>query len=427
MAAVAAQQQRQPHVVMATFPAQGHMNPSVHFSIQLVLLGCRVTLLTTVSGRLLITKSNILLPPGLSVVTFSDGYDVAGQGTPFDCLVYSPLLTWAVDVGRDLDLPTTLLWIQPATVMDIYYYLFNGYGELFEKCKDPSFSMDLRGLDSVSFTSNDLPSFAIHPNQYPLLINGVKQQLQVLTRDGTKSKVLVNTFDELEIEAMKANVELDMIGVGPLIPSCFWEPRDNNNAQVISKKQREELAKGLVSSNRPFFWGIRKDESVEEEEERIEMVRWREEMETKAESVGGKIVEWCSQVEVLPHEAVGCFVTHCGWNSTLESICLGVPLVAFPQFSDQTTNAKMVEAVWKIGVRVVVPDQKPETGEVAVVVEGDEIRRCLDLVMGEGQVREQVRTNANKWKQLARDALREGGSSHSNIKAFVDQIIGKRL
>nr|AFJ52965.1 UDP-glycosyltransferase 1 [Linum usitatissimum] len=473
---------------MATFPAQGHVNPSVHFSIQLVALGCRVILVTTVSGSYLITKSNNILPPGLSIVTFSDGYDMAGsswkskedqnkqweqlnsrgsqflsdlivtnanQGTPFACLVYSPLLTWAVDVARDHNLPTTLLWIQPATVMDIYYYLFNGYGDLFEKCKDPSFAMDLPGLHSVSFTSKDLPSFAIHPNQYPLLINGVKQQMQVLTRDGTKSKVLVNTFDELEMEAMKANVELEMIGVGPLIPSCFWEPRhDNNNTDggdsvvtwldlqarssvvyvsfgtmaVISKKQREELAKGLVSSsNRPFLWVIRKDEAVEKEEERIEMVRWREEMETKAESVGGRIIEWCSQVEVLSHEAVGCFVTHCGWNSTLESICLGVPLVAFPQFSDQTTNAKLVEDVWKIGVRVVVPNQKPETEEeeAAVVVEGDEIRRCLDLVMGEGQVREQVTTNADKWKQLARDALREGGSSHSNIKAFVDQIIGK--
>ncbi|CAN0912384.1 UDP-glycosyltransferase 75C1 [Linum grandiflorum] len=116
---------------------------------------------------------------------------------------------------------------------------------------------------------------------------------------------------------------------------------------------------------------------------------------------------WCSQGEVLSHEAVGCFVTHCGWNSTLEGMCLGVPLVAFPQWSDQMTNAKLVEDVWKIGVRV-------------------EIRRCLDLVMGEGgQVGEQVRKNANKWKQLAKDAMREGGSSHSNLQAFVNEVTGK--
>ncbi|CAN0914255.1 Phloretin 4'-O-glucosyltransferase [Linum grandiflorum] len=504
MAAVS--QQKQPHVLLVTFPAQGHMNPSLHFSIQLVSMGCRVTLVTTVSGSHLISKSkNILLPPQLSVETYSDGYDVPGSSwsskddqtkqwdqmntrgpeflthlittktPPFAWLVYSPLLTWAADVAQAHNLPATLLWIQPATVMDIYFHLFhggddgNGHVEVFDKCKDdPSFSMKLPGLSSVSFTSKDLPSFALHPNQYPLLINGMKQQVHVLTRDNvsgatTKSKpeaelecsspvqfrpkVLVNTFDELEIEAIKANVELDMVGVGPLIPSCFWDDDDNKKKNdhdsvltwldskatssviyvsfgtmaAISKKQREEIGKGLLSCNRPFLWVTRKDQAAEKQEEE----KWREETETAAESVGGKIVEWCSQVEVLSHEAVGCFVTHCGWNSTLESMCLGVPLVGFPQFSDQTTNAKLVEDVWKTGVRVAVPE-KVDGDETEAVVEGDEIRRCLDLVMGDGsQVRDEVRRNANKWKQLARDALREGGSSRSNLEAFVDQIFSK--
>ncbi|CAN0912398.1 Phloretin 4'-O-glucosyltransferase [Linum grandiflorum] len=202
-----------------------------------------------------------------------------------------------------------------------------------------------------------------------------------------------------------------MIGVGPLVPSSCLVDSVNKNVEndctltwldtqavssvvyvsfgtmaVISRRQKEEIGKGLLSSNRPFLWVIRKEHEKEGgEEEAKEMMRWREEMETKEMSVGGKIVEWCSQVE----------------------------------FSDQTTNAKLVEDVWKIGVRVVVPEKSEEA-----VVEGDEIRRCLDLVMGEGgEVREQVRRNANKWKQLARDALLEGGSSHSNLRAFVDEII----
>ncbi|CAI0628194.1 unnamed protein product [Linum tenue] len=112
---------------------------------------------------------------------------------------------------------------------------------------------------------------------------------------------------------------------------------------------------------------------------------------------------WCSQVDVLSHPAVGCFLTHCGWNSTLESMCLGVPMVGFPQFSDQQTNAKLVEDVWRTGVRV-------------------EIRRCLELVMGEGEVGEEVRRNAKKWKELARSAAGEGGTSHVNLKGFVDEI-----
>ncbi|CAN0912382.1 UDP-glycosyltransferase 75C1 [Linum grandiflorum] len=161
---------------------------------------------------------------------------------------------------------------------------------------------------------------------------------------------------------------------------------------VISRRQKEEMGKGLLSSNRPFLWVMRKEYEKEGNGEEAE------------------------EGEVLSHEAVGCFVTHCGWNSTLEGMCLGVPLVAFPQWSDQMTNAKLVEDVWKIG--------KLESEEA--VVEGDEIRRCLDLVMGEGgQVGEQVRKNANKWKQLAKDAMREGGSSHSNLQAFVNEVTGK--
>ncbi|CAN0912390.1 UDP-glycosyltransferase 75C1 [Linum grandiflorum] len=471
MAAVTKQQQQQqPHIIVVTIPAQGHLNPSLHFSQRLLLLGCRVTLVTTVSAHShLIAANKTSLPDGLSIATFSDGYDDvfgssrkskhdphkqwvhmnnrgaqflnelivtnAEEGTPVSCLVYTLLLTWIVDVARDNNLAAILFWIQPATVLDIYYYLANGYEEAFEKCKDPSF----RG--------EELPSFAAPWNPYHLLREGMKEQVKVLTQE---SKVLVNTFDELEFEAINASdVKLEMIGVGPLVPSHCLIDSVNNNVEkdctltwldtqavssvvyvsfgtmaVISRRQKEEMGKGLLSSNRPFLWVMRKEYEKEGNgEEAEEMMRWREEMETKAMSVGGKIVEWCSQGEVLSHEAVGCFVTHCGWNSTLEGMCLGVPLVAFPQWSDQMTNAKLVEDVWKIGVRVVVPE-KLESEEA--VVEGDEIRRCLDLVMGEGgQVGEQVRKNANKWKQLAKDAMREGGSSHSNLQAFVNEVTGK--
>ncbi|CAI0628195.1 unnamed protein product [Linum tenue] len=147
---------------------------------------------------------------------------------------------------------------------------------------------------------------------------------------------------------------------------------------VLSRRQKEEVGKALLSSGRSFLWTLRKESEKEEEEEES---RWREEMEKEAEECGGMIVEWCSQVD----------------------------------FSDQQTNAKLVEDVWRTGVRVVVP----ETG---AVVEGEEIRRCLELVMGEGEVGEEVRRNAKKWKELARSAAGEGGTSHVNLKGFVDEI-----
>nr|AFJ52963.1 UDP-glycosyltransferase 1 [Linum usitatissimum] len=509
MAAAVTKEQRGPHIVVVTFAAHGHLNPTLHFSERLLLLGSRVTLVTTISGHSLLTNKKRSLPDGLSIATFSDGYDIPGshkkskddqskqwvqmstrgaeflnefiatnskEETPVCCLVYTLLLTWVADVARDNTLPSVLLWIQPATVFDIYYYLTNGFEEAFEKCKDPSFELELPGIP-VSFTNDELPSFASPSNPHPFLRHAMIEQVKVLTRDNGKSKVLVNTFDELELKAINASdVKLEMIGVGPLIPSTLvnrvqysivkvsngvfgintvqedkekdctltWLDTQATSSvvfvsfgtmAVISRKQKEEIGKALLCNNRPFLWVIRKDEYEKEEEleeDRMELVRWREDIETKVTAVGGKIVEWCSQVDVLAHEAIGCFVTHCGWNSTLEGMCLGVPLVAFPQFSDQTTNAKLVEDMWKIGVRVVVGREKPVASDeseeevtISTVVEGDEIRRCLDLVMGEGQVREQVRRNANKWKQLAMDALREGGSSESNLQAFVNEFTGK--
>lgn len=160
---------------------------------------------------------------------------------------------------------------------------------------------------------------------------------------------------------------------------------------VLSKRQTEEIASALLDSGFPFLWVIRVKEEEKEEEEEL---CFREELEGK-----GKLVKWCSQVEVLSHGSVGCFVTHCGWNSTMESLVSGVPMVAFPQWSDQKTNAKLIEDVWKIGVRV----ENDGDG----IVEKEEIRKCVEEVMGSGE----LRMNVKKWKGLAREAAKEGGPS----------------
>ncbi|CAH1436413.1 unnamed protein product [Lactuca virosa] len=120
-------------------------------------------------------------------------------------------------------------------------------------------------------------------------------------------------------------------------------------------------------------------------------------------------------MEVLRHGAVGCFVTHCGWNSTLESIVAGVAVVACPQFSDQPTNAKMVEEVWGNGVRAVV-DEK-------MVVKREEMKRCLEAVMGGGERAEEIKKSVEKWKKVAMESVEDGGSSQINLKVFLESIL----
>ncbi|KAK3414648.1 hypothetical protein EUGRSUZ_H00502 [Eucalyptus grandis] len=165
------------------------------------------------------------------------------------------------------------------------------------------------------------------------------------------------------------------------------------------------MARGLLETGRPFLWVMRKDDGDDDE------LICKEELDKR-----GVIVPWCSQIEVLSHPSIGCFLTHCGWNSTIESLVCGIPMVAFPQWIDQMTNAKLVEDVWKVGVRVSEIDQE------GIIVEGGEIKKCLELVMGGGERGDEIRRNAKKWKDLVMEASKEGGSSDKNLKAFVEEI-----
>ncbi|KAI8003787.1 hypothetical protein LOK49_LG08G02213 [Camellia lanceoleosa] len=113
---------------------------------------------------------------------------------------------------------------------------------------------------------------------------------------------------------------------------------------------------------------------------------------------------------------MGCFVTHCGWNSTLECLVLGIPVVCLPQFTDQPTNVKLLEDEFKTGVRATKNDEG--------LVEGNEIKRCIELVTGDGEIGEGITKNAKKWKYLAKEAANEGGSSDKNLRTFVDKIEG---
>lgn len=176
----------------------------------------------------------------------------------------------------------------------------------------------------------------------------------------------------------------------------------SGSISTLSKEEKEEIARGLLSSGRPFLWVMR---DVEEKD----ALSCREEVE-----VEGKIVPWCSQLEVLSSPATGCFLTHCGWNSCLESLVCGVPTVAFPQWTDQGTNAKIIRDLSETGVRLEV--------DVDGVVKRDEIKRCLELVMGDSKRGEEIRRNAAKWKELAKEAATDHGSSDANFKAFVHQV-----
>lgn len=434
-------------------------------------MGVQVTFATSVSAHRRITKTTGI-PAGLRFAAFSDGYDdgfkhavddalrfmsetrtrgsqglkdiilsCAEEGCAVTSLVYTILLPWAAEVARAVHIPSALLWIQPAAVLDIYYYYFHGYSEVItSSCNGPSCSIELPGLPRLN--SRDLPSFLLPSSSstYNFALPSFKDQMDVLDVE-EKPKVLVNTFDSLEPEALRAISKLNLIPIGPLLPPAFFngkDPSDNsfradmfqksrnymewlNSKQeasvvyvsfgsilVLPKKQMEEIAHGLLESGRPFLWVVREKEGGDEakDEGKLSCIDDLEQL--------GMIVPWCFQLEVLSHPSLGCFVTHCGWNSTLESLISGKPVVAFPQWTDQGTNAKLIEDVWKTGVRVTAKEEG--------LVDGEEVRRCIEMVMGSDERGEEMRRHAKKWKELGREAIKDGGSSDTNLKSFIQDI-----
>ncbi|XP_052208212.1 UDP-glycosyltransferase 75C1-like [Diospyros lotus] len=441
-----------PHILHLTFPAQGSINPSLQFAINLAKMGVKVTVLGSLFAHRCMSEA-CSSADGLKLRAFSDGYDdgfkpsdgdherffsqletcgsealaeviaaSAAAGSPVTALVYTMGMSWAVKVADSFRIPSVVLWIQPATVLGIYFYFFHGHGAIRELGNDPSSSVQLPGLPKLSH--RDLPTL-LDPSSLDsatfisFALQRFKEQIEALDAD-PNTKILVNTFDRLESEALRAVQGLNLVPIGPLIPSSFLRGRESRGhhpsdtsylewldskpeasvvyvsfgtVAVVSEKQIEEMATGLLSTHRPFLWAIKTP------------VSHGEELEEK-----GMIVPWCSQAEVLSHPSLGCFVSHCGWNSTLESLVAGVPVVGLPQFTDQPTNAKLVEDEFKTGVRA----RANEDG----VFEGAEIKRCVEMVLGRGEKGKELKRNAEKWKALAKEATMEGGSSYLNLRNF---------
>ncbi|WJX53083.1 hypothetical protein P8452_39120 [Trifolium repens] len=455
-------------ILLVTYPAQGHINPALQFAKRLISMGAHVTLPITLHlyRRLILLNSSITTIPNLSLTPFSDGYDdgfmaidhtdadfnlyssqfnrrgsdfvtnlilsAKQESQPFTCLLYTLLLPWAPRVARGFNLRSAQLWIEPATVFDILYYYFHGYSNHIDN--ENNTTIELPGLP-FTLSPQDIPSYLFLSNPSPLsfVFPYFQEEFHELD-DETNPIILVNTFEALEPEALRAVDtinNLKMIPIGPLIPSdtslsgdllqvssdCVEWLNSKPNSSVVyvsfgsyfvlSERQTEEIARALLDCGFPFLWVLR---------EKTEDLKFREEFGEK-----GKIVKWCSQIEVLSHSSLGCFFTHCGWNSTLESLVSGVPMVAFPQWTDQKTNAKLVEDVWKIGVRL--DGKVNEDG----IVGREEIRKCLEVVMGSGEKGEEMKKNAKKWKELAREAGKEGGPAEKNLRSFLDDILEENV
>ncbi|CAI0414150.1 unnamed protein product [Linum tenue] len=447
------------HCLVVPIPGQGHISPVLQFSKRLIPKRIRVTIAPT---RFIANTATLTGAAGsdIHLSPISDGYDEGGiasaedgqtyfdtfqrvgsqtladlvrqqrnSGHPVHCIVYDPHLPWCLDVAKAFGLIGVAFFTQSCAVDAIFSHVHDGL--LNPPVQTPE-TLTIPGLPPLK--PRDLPSF-VHDASYPAFLAAMVGQFSNIHN---ADWVLCNSVYELETEAADWLSKLwpNFKTIGPTIPSfyadnrlvgdkdygvSFFKPENGacndwlrtkpkgsvvyvsfGSMADLGTEQIEELCFGLKNSNHYFLWVVR-----ESEEGKLPK-------RFKSETAGkGLIVSWCSQLEVLASGVVGCFVTHCGWNSTMEALSLGVAMVAMPRWTDQTTNAKFITDVWGVGVRA-----EGENG----VVKREEIERCVRQVM-EGEKGEEIRKNGEKWRKLVQEAVSEGGSSDRNINVFAQSLI----
>ncbi|CAN1312335.1 UDP-glycosyltransferase 83A1 [Linum perenne] len=242
--------------------------------------------------------------------------------------------------------------------------------------------------------------------------------------------LLVNSFEELEPSACR--LIPNIYPIGPLFTkeecsfrgsmwaedrSCLeWLDRQDRGsvvyvafgsiATIQTQLQFDELALGLELTGRPFLWVVRPDHGRSEGSGQEFLDGFLERVANR-----GKIVEWTNQEEVLSHPSTGCFVSHCGWNSTLDGVLSGVPFLCWPYFSDQFHNRESICETWKVGLKV---DAADETG----LVISSEIANKVEQLFND----ETIRGNAIRLRETATKSVNEGGSSYHNLLSFVNNL-----
>ncbi|GAV66017.1 UDPGT domain-containing protein [Cephalotus follicularis] len=208
---------------------------------------------------------------------------------------------------------------------------------------------------------------------------------------------------------------LDSQETGSVIYACL------GSLARLSVPQLIELGLGLEQSNRPFIWVIRAGSKSEE------LDKWilEESFEDRIIGRGLLIRGWAPQVLFLAHPAIAGFLTHCGWNSTLEGVCAGVPMITWPMFAEQFYNEKFIVQVVKIGVSLgcVLPVKWGEEENVGVWVKREMVKRAIEELMHEGEEGKQRRRRAKVLGEIARGAIEQGGSSYLNLTLLIQEIM----
>ncbi|KVI09513.1 UDP-glucuronosyl/UDP-glucosyltransferase, partial [Cynara cardunculus var. scolymus] len=442
-----------PHAIFIPYPLQGHLIPSVQLAIKLASNGFTITFINTQSIHHTLTKSSTTTQDvfaearksGLDIryATVSDGLplgfdrslnhdqymeslfhvfsahvdELVGNLVKYDpsitCLIADSFFVWPSMISNKYKLLNISFWIEPALILTLYYHLDllkkNGHYDPLDKFDDV---IDyIPGVTSIKPT--DLMSYLQAADTNTVVHRIIHKSLFEATKKA--DFIICNTIQELESHTIwTLNHMQPFYAIGPLFPDGFtqelvstslWSESDCTSwldhrppKSVLyvsfgsyahtSKHELAEIAYGLVRSGVSFIWVLRPDIVSSNDD----ALPFGFEDQVKDQ---GLIVPWCNQKTTISHGSIGGFLTHCGWNSILESIWCGVPLICFPLLTDQFTNRKLVVDDWKIGMNSCDENLKVEREEVS--------KKVKDLMIGIKS--NEVRNGVKKVQKTLQDAL----------------------
>nr|BCB01551.1 UDP-glucose glucosyltransferase [Rheum palmatum] len=463
------------HMVFVPLMAHGHMIPLFDIARLFAARGVKATLVTTPANAAAFPKPDAVeivilrfpsaevgIPEGVENITqlteidhtdkFVEALKLIAEGPLAElleerrpsCLVSDMFLPWSADVAARVDIPWVAFHGGGYYAQAVSEVVRRDRPQWGVESEDDEF--DVPGLPGgVRFTRRKLPSawtekegeksahtrmveaafetaaersFGVMMNSfyelesdyadhYPKFIRGRCWSLGPASLCFRNMEDKANRGKQANIDVHECLNWLDSKPPNSVIYVCFGSITHVSSAQLI------EIATALEASNQHFIWVVRRPNHDDEE--------WLPSgFEARNKGKGLIIRGWAPQVMILDHVATGGFVTHCGWNSTLEGVSAGVPMVTWPMFAEQFLNEKLATEVLRVGVSVGA-DQNCDWLVEEARVRRAEIEAAVRRVMV-GEEAEEMRRRAAALKELAWKAVQEGGSSYNGLTQMLDAL-----
>ncbi|KAI3747850.1 hypothetical protein L6452_10542 [Arctium lappa] len=352
-------------------------------------------------------------------------------------LVIDMFCTSMIDVGKEFGVPTYMFFTSNAAFLGIMFYFQTLHDEHGQEISELGNS----GPPLMIPSYVEPVPFSVLPHVLLDKASWSKRFLRYTRKYREAKGIIINTFQELEPHALLSydNKTPPVYTVGPMLKPekstpnnevLQWlegQPKSSVLLLCFGSRgwfevdQVREIAIAIERSGYRFIWSLRRPPSKDQKGFPGEYTDYNEVLPDgflKRTAGKGKVVGWLPQTAVLAHVAVGGFVSHCGWNSILESLWYGVPIATWPIYAEQQLDAHQL--VKELGLAVKISLDYNQLNENQSLVLAEDIEKGIRQVMDSNS---EVRAKVTEMKAKSRMALEEGGSSFTSLRHLVDDFM----